>query len=346
MKQNNPLVSINLITYNSKKYLDDCLRAVFGQSYSNIEVLVIDNASKDETIEYLKGLKKRKNLKIIFNKKNNGFTGGHNQGIRESNGEFILCLNPDVVLSHDFVKYAVKTIREDEKIGAVQGKLLRWNTGKPIYNNFEDQNVSKIIDTTGLAIFKNRRIINRGQGQIENRRYFNKKEEIFGADGAAPIYRREALEDVKIKNEYFDEDFFCYKEDVDLAWRLRLFEWKAVYQPKAVALHDRTSGESAVLNPFGVLRERIKINKFSKYYAFKNQRLMQIKNEHLINLILHSPWLVPKEIISWIYVILFERHTLKAIKDLFKQMPKAFRKRKIIMSKKKLTSCEMRELIK
>ena len=342
MYHNNPLVSINLITYNSQKYLNDCLGSIFSQTYPNLEILIIDNASTDETPNYLKKMPKKPNLKIVFNKKNIGFSAGHNYGIKNSKGDFILCLNHDVALDKDFIKKAIEVIQKDDKIAAVQGKLLRWNTGNPISNNFNDYNISKIIDTSGLAIFKNRRIINKRQGQI-NEKQFEEIEEIFGADGAAPLYRRKALEDVKINNEYFDEDFFCYKEDVDLAWRLRLYGWKAMYQPNSIALHDRTSGESTTLNYIGIIKERLKINKFSKYLAFKNQRLMQIKNEQIWLLGRHLPWFLPKEIISWIYVLIFERYTWKAIKDLFRQMPSAFRKRKIIMSKKRVDACEMKK---
>ena len=342
MRHNNPLVSINVITYNSQKYIDDCLGSVFSQTYPNFEVLIIDNASTDDTVDYLRKISKRPNLKMIFNKKNIGFAAGHNKGIKNSRGDFILCLNHDVALDKDFIKKAIEVIRKDDKISTIQGKLLRWNIGNPVANNFEDYSISKVIDTLGLVIFKNRRIINRGQGQIDEKKIEGIKE-IFGADGAAPIYRRKALEDVKINNEYFDEDFFCYKEDVDLAWRLRLYGWKTIYQPNSIALHDRTSGESITLNYWGMIKERLKINKFSKYHAFKNQRLMQIKNEQIWILISHLPWFLLKEIFSWIYVLVFERHTWKAIKDLLKQMPNAFRKRKIIMSKKRISTCEMRK---
>jgi len=342
MHHNNPLVSISLLTYNSQKYINDCLGSIFGQTYNNLEILIIDNASRDKTIDYLKKFPNKPNLRIIFNKKNIGFSAGHNQGIKNSQGNFILCLNHDVALDKDFIKKAIEAFQKDNKIAAIQGKLLRWNTGNPISNNFNDYNISKIIDTSGLVMLKNRRVINREQGQIDKKQ-FEEVEEIFGADGAAPIYRRKALEDIKINNEYFDEDFFCYNEDVDLAWRLRLYGWKAVYQPNSIALHDRTSGESTVLNYIGIIRERIKIGKFSKYLAFKNKRLMQIKNEQIWLLISHLPWFLSKEILSWAYVLVFERHTWKAIKDLFKQMPNAFRKRKIIMSKKRIDICEMKK---
>jgi len=324
-----PLVSINLLTYNAEKYIKSCLNSVFSQAYPELEILIIDNASTDGTVEYLKKLPKRQNLKIVFNKKNVGFAAGHNQGIRKSGGEFVLCLNQDVILENGFVREAVEIFKKDRKIASVQGKLLRWNLG-----------LSTIIDTTGLVIFKNRRIINREQGQIDQGQFEN-REEIFGADGAAPVYRREALEDVKIKEEYFDEDFFCYKEDVDLAWRLRLRGWKAIYQPKSVAWHARTAGDSAAKGYLSIVRERLKINKFGKFHAFKNQRLMQLKNEQPLLLIKHLPWFLPKEIISWVYVLLFEKYTWKAMKELFKLTPNAWRKRKIIMAKNKVRVRDM-----
>jgi GT2 family glycosyltransferase len=370
MPQNHPLVSINLLTYNAERYIEACLNSVFNQTYPHLEILIIDNASTDGTVDYLKNFWKqytqierqapqlsrwqnKPRLKIIFNQKNIGFAAGHNQGIKASKGEFILCLNQDVVLDNDFIRNAVEIFKQDHKVAAVQGKLLRWQVGYSVPHKFVDYKVSPIIDTIGLAILKNRRIINRGQGEVDQGQ-FEKMEEIFGADGAAPIYRREALEDIKIPvlgraegdGEYFDEDFFCYKEDVDLAWRLRLYGWKSIYQPVSIAWHARTAGDSATTNYFAIIRERLKISKFAKYLAFKNQRLMQLKNEQLWFLLKHFPWFLPKEIASWIYVLLFERYTWRAIKDLFRQMPRAWQKRKVIMTKKRMGMRELKKWFK
>ena len=245
----NKLASVNILTYNGQSLIGPCLDSVFKQTYPNVEVLVIDNASKDKTVRIVKKIcstanAKKQCLNIIENKKNLGFAAGHNIGIKKSRGEYVLCLNQDVILDKDFIKMAVKTIEKDKKVGAVQGKLYKLQTLNP------KPQTSNIIDTTGLLMFKNRRIVNRGQGEKDNGKY-NKEEEIFGVDGAASLYRRSALEDIKlpvssheklrgrrhksIPYEYFDENFFCYKEDVDLAWRMRLYGWKAVYQPKAIA---------------------------------------------------------------------------------------------------------------
>ncbi len=341
MKQNKNLVSVHLLAFNGQKYIQACLNSVLNQTYPQIEILVTDNNSSDKTVDYLKKIQAKHKLKIVYNKKNLGFAKGQNQGIERAQGEYILCLNQDVVLDKNFISNALKAFKKYPEAAAVQGKLLRWSGGMNFYNDFADYNISYIIDTKGLAVFKNGRIINREQGQIDNKRE-KKIKEIFGADGAAPIYRKQALEQVKIilngRTEYFDEDFFAYKEDVDLAWRFRLYGWRSYYQPSALAWHDRTAGESAATGYWQVIKERRKISKFSKYLAFKNQRLMQLKNELPGHFAKRLPKLIFKEVGSWLYILIFEAYTFKAVKDLIKQAPNAWRKRKIIMANKKVGS--------
>ncbi|MFC1700877.1 glycosyltransferase family 2 protein [Patescibacteria group bacterium] len=332
MLQNHPLVSVNILTYNGEKYIRECIESVLNQRYPNIEIIIIDNNSSDCTISEIKKFDNNPKIyKIIFNNEQSGFAVGHNQAIRQSRGDFILCLNQDVVLHKDFVDNAIALLEKNTDISSIQGKVLRFNS---------DGSFSKKIDTTGLVILKNRRIINRGQGKIDNGQ-FEKEEEVFGADGACPIYRKKALEDIKVNNEFFDEDFFAYKEDVDLAWRLRLRNWKCVYHPMVIAWHWRGSGDSAERTPWGIIRERKKLSKFSKYLAFKNQRLMQIKNEQVVLLIKHFPWVLMKEVGAWAYILFFETYTLRAVYNLIKQIPKALEKRKIIMTNKKANIKEM-----
>lgn len=332
------LVSVSLLTYNGSRFIEKCLSSVLNQTYGKIELLIIDNGSKDETLNIARSLIEQKNplipVKIIKNEKNLGFSAGHNLGIRQSQGELILFLNQDVVLDKDFIRQVAQYLESsgDEKTGSIQGKLLKMD---------KDFSPTNTIDTTGLVIFKNRRIINRGQGEADKRQFDNFEGEIFGADGAAPVYRRRALQDLEILGEYFDEDFFMYKEDVDLAWRLRLFGWKSIFLPQAKAWHLRGAGESAKTNYFSIIRERIKISSFGKFLAFRNQRLMQIKNELPSLFLKHLPQIFFKEIGSWLYILLFETNTLKTIKDLIKMTPGALKKRKIIISRKRINSEEL-----
>ena len=339
-----PLVSVNILTYNAQDLIGSCLKSVLKQTYNNIKVLVIDNASTDKTLDVIRRISPK--IRIIRNKNNLGLSIGYNTGIRESKGEYVLCLNQDVVLDGDFVKNAIEAIEVDDKIAGVQGKLF-----KSKIRNTKYEIRDTILDTTGLVIFKNRRIVNRGMGEKDKRQY--KRGEIFGVDGAAPLYRRSALEDIKLpifrgatpkseKFEYFDEDFFMYKEDVDLSWRFRLYGWKTIYEPEAVGYHLRGAGEKAVRNYIAIVKERRKISGFAKYYAFKNQRLMQIKNELAGLFFCHFYCILIKEVAAWFYALSFEKYAWKAIVSLFKQIPNARRKRKILMKRKRIGANEMK----
>jgi len=131
-----------------------------------------------------------------------------------------------------------------------------------------------------------------------------------------------------------------------LAWRLQLYGWKAWFEPKAVAWHARTAGDSAQTSYLGIIKERLKINRFGKFHSFKNQRLMQIKNEQPELLLKHLIRWLPKEIASWFYVLLFEHYTWKSIKELLKLAPRAWQKRKIIMAQKTINNKKIEKWFK
>jgi GT2 family glycosyltransferase len=333
-----PKITINILTWNAAKYLKPCLDAALNQDYENFEILIIDNNSQDNTVKILKKYLQKNSKKIRFlkNNRNVGFAAGHNRGIQETDGKYVMLLNQDAILTKSFLSQAVQIMEKDSQIAALQPQVLKYD--------FNKNKPKNIFDTTGLVMLRNRRIINRGQGQQKNNQY-NKKEEIFGADGAVPIYRRKALEDVSLpsfqkknhfKNEIFDENFFAYKEDVDLAWRLRLYGWKAVYAPQVVAYHERGAGESASRKAFDIIKERRNISLFSKTLSFKNQRLMQVKNEILGLYLKHLPWILWKGIRAWGYVLIFEPAILKILPTLFRQLPKALKQRKVINKRKKV----------
>jgi len=382
-----PIVTISLINYNGKKFVFQAIESAVNQDYPNLEIILIDNNSTDGTREEIEkrisGWEERrreiaktyrlkpelqnlsgthslecKNIKYIKNTENAGFGKPHNEAIRMMKGDFILLLNYDAILKSDYIKNVLK-IFKNKKVGAVQGKLLRYDFDKNKLCKDKNNPELNIIDTTGLMIFKNRRIVCIGQGEADKKQ-FEKKAEIFGADGAVPVYRKEMLEDIKlpiiqnskfkIQNsiyEYFDENFFMYKEDVDLAWRMQLAGWKAIYTSQAVAYHGRGSGDSMANNYLEIIKERRKINNFAKYLSFKHQRLMQIKNDFpSLLFIKHLPQFIIKEIGAWIYIVIFEKSIFKILKDLYNDVPLFFKKRKIVMAKKRVNAKEMEKWFK
>ena len=324
------LVSLSIVSYNQERDIQKVLLSVLHQSYDSIEIFLVDNASVDKTVEIARATYKNsgstRRLTLMQNKRNLGFGAGHNMAIARARGDAVLCLNDDCELSKNYVKYIVEVLHQHKNAAAAQGKLINPKTGK--------------IDTTGLLIYKNRRVVNRGQGE-QDRGQFEHAEEVWGVDGAAPMYRTAALEDIKVGAEYFDADFFTYKEDVDLSWRLRWAGWKLYYEPRAVGDHDRSAGEGIAENPWQIIQARRGISTLAKFHSFANQRLMQVKNETPYLFIKYAPYIVAKEFPAWFYVLLFERYGWKSLLEFFRLLPSMVRKRSRVMAKKRVADSEM-----
>ena len=356
-----PTVTITILAYRSKATIRQCLTSALGLEYAGpLEILIREQGGDDEEFRLLQEMIAlvpwSPHRRVVASRGENlGFAGGHNALIRESSAEFFVCLNADAVLTPAFLGAALEPF-SDQNVGAVQGKLLRYDFEK----NTPQEKVGKaVIDTTGLLMFKNRRIVNRGQGEPDTGQY-DREEEVFGVDGAVPVYRKKALDDIAVplrvfsretsrssaqnstEVEFFDENFFLYKEDVDLAWRLRLGGWKTTYTPKAVAYHGRGSGDSMASTPWGMIRERRKINPRAKFYSFRNQRLMQLKNELPGIFVRHLPWFLPKEIAAWGYALLYEGTVVpRAVRDWLSLVPKMMKKRRYIMSRRRASAKDL-----
>lgn len=307
-------ISVHIVTYNSSEHIDDCIEAVLMQSHPIEQIVVIDNASKDNTIEKLE--KWSEKCKIIKNSKNNGFAGGHNQAIRMTETDYCLILNPDVVLEPDYVLNTVKSLKDHCQSGSATGKLL-----------FKSD--PSHIDSTGLVINKARRAFDRGAHQTSDK--FEHKEELFGVSGAAAMYAREMINDISINGEFFDEDFFAYKEDVDVAWRAQLLGWKAYYAPSAVAYHERgwkEGGRSS--KPFFVRR-----------LSYINRYKMMVKNDQFSLVMKHIFPLLVYECLSFAYALVREPKLLGAWASFLRKYLDLKQKRRVIQGKRRVSDREI-----
>jgi GT2 family glycosyltransferase len=295
-----PLVSIGLVTWNSETYLPGCLGALARQMHTNIELIVVDNASTDHSLDLV--VQSYPEAMVIRNISNTGFCHAHNQAIRASRGVYYMPINPDVVMDPGFISHLVQALESSKQHGSAAGKLLLNPREADLFR----------LDSTGLFLDRRRRQYLRGHGELDQGQY-DKPGEVFGVDGAAPLYRREMLEDIRMDGQYFDESFFAYREDVDLAWRARLLGWGCWYQPLAVAYHQRTfrpGRRDAV--PSGI-----------RVYAVKNRYLSLIKNETNLGWRrdgLHILWYDLKILM---YLLLFERSSLRAFCLLRHDWPRA-----------------------
>jgi GT2 family glycosyltransferase len=331
-----PLVSISLVTFNGMRWLDACLASALAQTHPAVEFIVLDNASTDGTTNRLLTFsQEHPSVRLLQSTENLGFAAAHNRSLEIARGAFVCLLNQDVVLDADFLKEAVGAFEKDSVTAAVQGKLYRLGPGLER---------TAILDTTGLRMLKNRRIISRGQGQEDSGQY-DQQEVIFGADGPAPVFRAAALREVRVPRtgggwEILDEDFFMYKEDVDLAWRLLLFGWNAVYIPSAVAWHARGAGASAQTARALAVERRL-LPAWIKCLSWGNQRLMQVKNEQVSLFARDLPQILWKELRALAFMAIFETRCLAAIPRLARRLPAARRKRAYIMKNKRRGPAEM-----
>ncbi|MBI5765765.1 glycosyltransferase family 2 protein [Candidatus Falkowbacteria bacterium] len=341
---NFPRVTIQIVIWNSLKFLPDCLTSIFSQTYRDFQILVIDNESQDGAVKFLKA--NYPEVTVFQNNKNLGFAKAHNQGIKLLNSPYILVCNPDIILEPDWLEIIMNkadapasTQRGEpanEKFGTLGGKVLKM---KIINKEINDIEKTDIIDSCGLKIFKSHRVVELGAGELSDK--FINKQEVFGHSGALVLYNRRALEDCLVKTqdrpqgEYFDEDFFCYKEDVDLAWRLQLNGWKSLLVPEATAYHVRTMAGSERKGMWKIMENKKNQSNFAKYYSYRNHFFVLIKNEFKANLIKYLPQIFWYELKKFIYTLIFEWSNLRVWGDIFILMPKMLRKRKLILNRAK-----------
>ena len=251
-------IAVTIVTYDSAAFLARCLDAVAAQTHAPREVVVLDNRSRDDSaaIARAHGVV----TKLIESPDNTGFAGGQNRAIAATAADWVLTLNPDVVLDPAFIATLAERAERPAPLGTLCGKLLRLGPdGAPV--------VPPRIDSTGIVFTRSFRHLDRGSEEPDDGRYAA-EEPVFGATAAAAMYRRAMIEDVSVEGEFFDEAFFAYREDADLAWRAQLLGWDCLYVPSALGYHVRR-----------VLPERrADVPAMLNRHSVKNRFLMRVKN--------------------------------------------------------------------
>lgn len=336
-------VSIHLVTWNGQKYIEECLNSILAQTFTDYFLLIIDNDSADQTVKIIEQqyapLLSSKG-RFVKNKNNLGFAQAHNQALLWTESEYVLILNQDVILDQDFLAEIVSFLDKNKTVGSATGKILRWQ-----FENNEDlkkSHKSDIIDSLGLKIFKNQRVVEIASGEKDKEQYEDNSR-IFGVSGTCPIYRRKALAEIRYKDEYFDNDFFSYKEDVDLAYRLQWQGWQSYYLPKAIAYHDRTAKSQEKISAFELVKQRKHKAKFINYHSYKNHWFVLLKNLSFKNFGRYFIYIFFYELKKFIYILFFERSTLASLKDVFKKRKKMKAKHDFIMKKRLINDEKIRQ---
>ncbi len=304
------LVSVIIVTWNSERFIDDCLASVVGQTYPSLETIVVDNASEDATVRKIKeGFPE---FEVIENSKNLGYCRANNQAIKQAKGEYILFMNSDVILEGNYIEQAMKGFEQDEKIGMVSGKILRFDR--------------ETIDSTGQFLAKSRKTLERGYGMKDDEEY-NHEGIIFSVSGALAFYRKTMIEEIAYPNtELFDEDFFAFHEDIDVGWRGNIQGWKGYYVPGARAYHYRggTGKDAPRKRRFQISGRPVNV----KYHIVKNRYLSIIKNDTLRDYLKDLLFIVSRDIATMTFLLFTSPSVLSMlVKNRF-LFARAFRKRR------------------
>ncbi len=246
-----PLVSIVIVTYNGGSFVSRCLDSVRKCRYRPIEVIVVDNASMDETADILLEISERwHEVKVIKNDTNQGYGGGNNVGIMSARGKYVILLNDDTVVQENWIEPIVTAFEGDDSISAIQPRILLLNEpelhdeigSSPTWTGFlRHIGVRAPAVEQGLAV-----------------------REIFSGKGAALALRRSTLDEIGL----LDESYFAYFEENDLCWRIWLVGSRVLYTPASTVYHEGAGTWSR--NP--------KWNLVRLELAFRNRLRMLLSN--------------------------------------------------------------------
>lgn len=307
-----PKIAIVIVTYNGREYLPDCFNSLAKQTLLPKEIIVVDNASQDDSVKYVK--EKYSQVNLIENKKNLGFAQANNQGIEvalQNKSDYIFLLNQDTICQPDCLENLVKGIEKQKNIFAVQPLILCWPEKDKI------QTAGDKIHYLGFGYCD-------GYKKPVNKEVIDKLEtNITYGSGAGLFISTQALKKVG----FLDKDLFLYHEDLDLCLRARFLNYDIKLVPEARLYHKYTEG----------------IPKHRWYWSERNRQLTLLKFYKVPTLILIFPaWLFME--LGILAYSLFSGWFLLKIKSYFSillQIPKTLIKRRKIQKTRKITDKEL-----
>ncbi|HEY0781441.1 MAG TPA: glycosyltransferase [Thermoanaerobaculia bacterium] len=309
-------VALCIVTHDSAADLPGCLAAVADLDHRPIEIVVVDSASRDGSLDAA-----RENappgvpLTTVGFAENVGVAAGRNAAIARTAAPFILTLNADAHLSPGCVtRLLARVARHPEmRVGAVAARLLRP----------ADESGETRLDACGMRLTPTWRHLDRGSGEID-RGQFGQAEKVFGATGAASLFRREALADAAVDGEIFDPRFHSFREDAELCFRLRERGWEVLYEPAAVAVHRR----------FNLPERRAAMPAHVNFHSLKNRYLLRLYHQTGRNLLRTFLPTAVRDVAALGHTLLRERSSLPAYAWLWRHRAEILRRRRSIQERR------------
>jgi len=303
-------LAVSFLCYedSSAPYLAEFLASLeiaLKQLNDEVFILAGDNSSEEDrrNEDYIHSYNNahQTQIKYFDFKKNLGFAAAYNLLIDtalENEAEYFLMLNPDIILDSGAIKKMLSALESDRNSAAVCPKIYRWD--------FRNKQLTKTIDSCGLQLKPGLRFYDLGQGELDRGQF--DQADIIGPSGAAAMFRLSDLKKIRVKGKFYDERFFMYKEDCDLAYRLRLKHLSTKLIPSSVCYHDRSASKQGGLwQTWLNWKQR---SKSTRSWSFVNQHLLFFK--YILLESYYSRFLIILRIIFYAFFSLFlEQFLLK-----------------------------------
>ncbi len=320
-----PAVDVLIVSHDSAADLPDCLAAVAALEHRPRRAVVVDCASADGSAATAEGARAALAaagvaLTVEPLDENVGFAAGMNRALALAAGAgedgWVLSLNPDARPAPDYVTrlLARAAAHPGLAVGAVTGRLVRATPGA---------GGAPVLDACGMRLTRSWRHLDRGSGEPDDGR-FGRAERVFGATGAASLFARRALADAAVAGEVFDPRFHSFREDAELAFRLRERGWEVLYEPVARAIHRRR-----------VLPERRRaLPPAVNRHALKNRYLLRLYHQTAGNFWRTLPWALGRDLAALAWVLAAERSSLPAYGWLWRHRREVFARRRAIQARR------------
>lgn len=325
---NPPRISVIIVNWNGKEYLPACLDSLLEQTCTDFETIVVDNGSRDGSLELLRDSYLW--VRLVALPANSGFAGGNNAGFAVARGTYIVTLNNDTRVESTWLAELSAPVDQQADVGMVASRICSWDE-------------PELIDSLGVAICPD------GMSRGSRRRFrysdlsIDKTEEILLPSACAALYRREMVERIG----FFDDDYFAYCEDTDLGLRGRIAGWRAVLARDAVVYHhySRSGGEFSA---------------FKLYLVERNHFWVTMKSFPLGMLLAVPFWTMLRYLVQAQLVLSAQgagaqfrgapssaliKALVRGIRDALRSLPLLIRKRRRVMATRRLSSAEMRGLL-
>lgn len=315
-------VAVCIVTHDDVGDLPGCLASVAALVTRPLEVVVVDCASSDRTLAVAAGFAAPPDVRyeVVPLAENLGFAGGMNEALARSSAPWVLTLNADARPATDFADRLLARAEigagRGLAVGAVAGRLVRFaEAGVP--------GERRRLDACGMRLAPTWRHLDRGSGELDRGQYL-RPERVFGATGAASLFSRRALADVAVAGEVFDSRFHSFREDAELAFRLRERGWEVLYEPSARGEHRRVNvpGRRGAMAPA--------VN----FHSLKNRYLLRVYHQSWRNLLWTLPATLWRDTLALGHVLLRERSSLGAYAWLWRHRRELLARRRAIQGRR------------